>query len=165
MQDGLCADSATNIARLGAWGSHVGNVERDFHRHVRAQGLDGSVEPYLVSTKVANKSGVHEDAKVPVLLPHGIVNGLWRASPDKFQSRMVGEGGPSSLENFWTHAIEEPWFQAHPYKDNIIMNPRESIPIRVHGDDAPMNRSRSLLLLQFCSSMCDIRASLLCAFL
>ena len=102
VQDGLCADSATSIARLGAWGTHVGNVERDFHRHVRAQGLDGSVEPYLVSTKVASKGGAHEDAQVPILLPHEIVNGIWRASPNKFQSRMVGPGGPSSLEHFWT---------------------------------------------------------------
>ena len=48
----------------------------------------------------------------------------------------------------------EPWVRAHPSYQDICNKPELCIPMRIHGDDAPLGRSRGMMILQFCSVMC-----------
>ena len=57
------------------------------------------------------------------------------------------------LLEYWTHARQQPWFDAHPGRQKILEGATRTLPLRLHGDDAPINKATSVLLLSLGSPL------------
>ena len=102
----------------------------------------------------------------PVLLPHELVAAIWAAAgKEAFETLFLGESGRRGLEEFWRRSRREPWFERHPHQSWLRDNPTSCIPVRVHGDDAPVRKGCSILVIQSTAwfadkRLCLVRASL-----
>ena len=154
VRDGTQSESTIKIAKLGNHGRHPNNVERDYHRYVRKEGLNAGLECYHVDCKVKDKSGIPCDGSIPMLLPHEIVNTLYTQCPQDFYDRFVCD--EAALEEYWARQSQTTWFMRHPSRQTILDSPRRCVPVRLHGDDAPCGKTTSILVVQFTSCMCRL---------
>ena len=116
---------------------------------MRRWGLGGGLELYDVDTMFAVTAKRTVNISQPVLLPHELVHAFWMVGgPHVMQQRFVGDQGERGLHEFWHRVRGEPWMEAHPLAEQIRRSPGTHIPIRLHGDDAPLNRGRSILAVQ-----------------
>ena len=110
-----------------------------------------SMTPYNVQTVIKDKKGPRL-CDLAVLLPHDLVHQLYQHDPDHFHSRFLGASGVEELPSFWRRCSREEWFPQQPDAAAIQQSPKEYIPVRVHGDDAPLHQTRrvgSMYVLQW----------------
>ena len=153
-KDGTLSNSTKKFANVGCHGRYPNNVERDYHRYIRKQGLNAGLEPYFVDCQIKNKSGVPTDGRVPLLLPHETVHTLYTLDPLDFHDRFVCD--EDALEEYWARQSQTPWCLGHPSRQTILESPRRCVPLRLHGDDAPCGKAGSILVIQFTSCMCRL---------
>eukprot|EP00969_Alexandrium_andersonii_P194488 8590731-Alexandrium_andersonii.AAC.1 len=87
------------------------------------------------------------------MLPHELIHVLWVQWP-LFRQAFCGK--PGDLEAYWTYASREPWFADHPCRQHATQEPARTIPLRLHGDDAPLKKglvNLSGLCLSFASPL------------
>ena len=71
--------------------------------------------------------------------------------PELFERTFVGKEG--CLDTFWENASQQPWFLEHPAAQEIAADPSHCIPLRIHGDGAPVTKKSSTLFMTFCSAV------------
>ena len=74
-----------------------------------------------------------------------------------FRARMLGTLGEEGLVEFWRHARGQDWFDAHAQRAGTEESPATYIPVRLHGDDAPLNARSSIMILSWPSTQCRLR--------
>ena len=158
---GQAPSSTQHLRQIGASGKHPGNCERDLHRYCRARHLACGIEPYEVQTVLNNEYGEIVEGCLPVLLPHEIMWALWQQDEAEFFSRVSGK---CDAETFWANSVACGHVEGHPHKDQIECDPSACIPLRVHGDEAPISRAEGLMVLQ-CTSVLSRLSSMLSKFL
>ena len=146
---GQAPSSTQHLRQIGASGKHPGNCERDLHRYRRARHLSCGIEPYEVQTVLNNEYGQIAEGCLPVLLPHKIMWALWQQDEAEFFSRVSAK---CDAETFWANSVACGHVEGHPHKDQIECDPSACIPLRVHGDEAPISRAEGLMVLQ-CTSV------------
>ena len=150
-KDGL--GGANLLASIGSYGKYLANAERDFHRRVHLP-----IEPYKVQTVISTEKGPRE-ATLHVLLPHELAHQLYAHEPSHFHSRFLSVDGVEALRSFGQNSEEEEWFAHHPDAAAIRQSPTNFIPVRIHGDDAPLHKTHhgsSMYVLQWTSCMCRL---------
>lgn len=114
---------------------------------VRREKLE-KVEMYYVKTQVRVKDGEVEQRSLPMILPHELLGALHSRSHEEFKRRVMGPS--NSLGEFWENSRGSEWFESHPFRDDILRSPAESIGLRLHGDDAPAYHNSGIFVLQCC---------------
>ena len=65
---------------------------------------------------------------------------------------------------YWGRVRCEDWFEAHPGRAAVEKRPQCALPLRIHGDDAPVSKGCSGLLLSFGSPLSYAESSFLSVF-
>ena len=145
---GASCDNIGVLAGLGSGGDHMQNVERDLHTRCRG------IPQYNIDTVVA-EDGKLKPACVPIILPHEFVYTCWRHDESDFHGRFLPSEGPEELLKCWHNMRQHQWFSDHPAHEHVQLDAEASqcIPIRVHGDDAPLHQGSSMLVTQMSSAM------------
>ena len=97
-----------------------------------------------------NAVGDFEVHKYNIILPHLLCKKL-HSMPRLSERTFVGKEG--CLDTFWEHASQQPWFLEHPAAQQIAADPSHCIPLRIHGDAAPVTKKSSTLFMTFCSAV------------
>ena len=139
------------IGSLSSIGQYNGNASRGLGRCIAREGLHCNLEPYVshVATKVDGKL---RDIKVPVILPHETVNYFYTDHPDIFNERFIGSGGAEGLEAFWREYRHTEGAREHPGWE-LVEAGKCVIPLRLHGDTAPVTNKYGMLVMNFVSCM------------
>lgn len=131
-------ESLVAVARLGAWGKHPANVQRDLLRWL------GDPQPpkamtVIIPIKVAKPGRLPIAANVEtgVLLPHAEFSSLYLKNREVFNKFMLGleQDAPNTVEVFWQGCLErqDPRLSGH----EMQARPRWrelAIPLALHGD-------------------------------
>ena len=154
MKQGPVHALVQSLADMGSGGEFTGNLQRDFERHVRRHGAEVDIRLWAHNINFQDGLGVQQ-RKVYCLLPHDVLSFLWRKERSVFSD--IFEGPPGSLSDFWAAAEGQPWFNANPLRPQIVKDPCCVLPLRLHGDDAPLWKTVCGLCLSFSSPLawCD----------
>ena len=112
-------------------------------------GLAGELTTYVVRVVAdVKQDGDFREIPQSVLLPHELLGALYRVGgPGTFVNMMLPKG-KASLATYWNRNQDQPWFGAHPYRHLLQTSASFCVPIRLHGDDAPLRHRTSILVLQ-----------------
>ena len=108
-----------DLARLGAYGKHRGNVARDLARHCRNKyALVAALDFYYVDAPFIkpNDLGV-EFRRCPMLLPHDLFAALYEHARPQWDQIF---GMPEDRVAYWAQQAGNPWFEDHPDKDRSL---------------------------------------------
>ena len=155
--DGRAPPSTQQLKQIGTSGKHRGNCERDLHRYCRARHLSLGIEPYEVQTVMYDEYGQVVEGCLPVLLPHELMWALWQEDEAEFFSRVSGK---CDMETFWAKSIRAGHVDDHVHRDKVTADPSACIPLRVHGDEAPISRAEGVMVLQFTSVLSRLASTL-----
>ena len=145
-------DPDSQIACIGTHGVHMQNAERDLHRLMRAE------EPMLkelpltkVSISEFRKTGLGTNMRECYLhLPLHTFLSMWKYRRETFMRTLVGERG--ALEIYGANQKMLPHWHRFPWASFVDKSPNLSIPIRLHGDDAPhLSQGGAFMSVNFCS--------------
>ena len=106
--------------------------------------------------------------EIPVILPHELIHFLFLNHTVDFFSRFVGDTGLNGFEAYWHRARGQSWLREHPGAHLVEQKPRRCIPLRLHGDEAPVTKGFGMLFINFCGVMLrdmpsDLSRHLICA--
>ena len=68
--------------------------------------------------------------------------------------------GSCDLDSFWSRSLEAGLVDGHPCKTRVAEDPGSYIPLRLHGDDAPVTKANGLLVMQITSLLCRLPSML-----
>ena len=119
--------------------------------------LECGITTYDVDTVVYDGSGKEIPSCLPILLPHEVLWSFYNMDQEEFGSRVFGS---CDLDTFWSRSLEAGLVDGHPCKARVAQDPGSYIPLRLHGDDAPMTKSSGLLVLQITSLLCPLPSML-----
>ena len=115
-----------------------------------ARRLQDNIEPYMISATYHKQSGNIVDKTLPIILPHEILHLIWKASENIFMQRLVGPHSENGLRELREHCDGEPWLENHECKHVVDAMSDKCIPLKLHGDDAPVaKRSNGYVFLNF----------------
>jgi hypothetical protein len=120
------------------------SFERDLHRWAKKKAWSRFIpEIYEFSLPLAHGSGKHH-----ALLPHELFHSIWSEAPELF--KYLFYGSDEELLQWWSDAASVPdntWYQYHPVIQEVEASRR--IPFGIHGDDASMRGSESILVVSW----------------
>jgi hypothetical protein len=91
------------------------------------------------------------------LLAYEVIEGIARAGT--MQHKVSLAPGPDSLQDFWKHALEEPWGQAHPaLRGKSPSQLSSTLPLLFHTDGHSWKQG---VLTFMCNRFKEIYARLL----
>ena len=97
-------------------------------------------EPYMVPINVVDRTGPSPkqvQRNFPVILPSELFGCMYEHHISEFERRVCG--APGEIEGFWRKAhIDDPRLKHHAVRDVLSFEHR-AIPLRVHGDGAPID--------------------------
>ena len=128
------------------------NAERNVWRAIQREHLGGAFSDCYHTVACGRKDGegnIHEQ-KYNVILPHLLCKEL-HSMPGLFNRIFLGKAG--CVESFWEHASQQPWFLEHPAAQQVAADPSHCVPLRIHGDAAPVTKHSSTLVMTFCSAV------------
>ena len=161
-----CADkpqtqATVRIARLGSWGKHPSNIERDMHRLCQRE-LPVDISMYSAPVRVRKEHALkqpdvaalgaadfvdligEEVLDHPICMPYEWLAALWSRGLDEFHT-LVG-GGSADFAYFWEKARSCEWAATHPvYEDPAKLS--LSVPFALFGDDAGVFENEKALML------------------
>ena len=154
-----------NINPFANLGHENGSAARGFRRFVaREHLLHGlSIYTYKSASKVRGKV---QEVDIPLILPHELVHFFYMHHYQEFLSRFVGD--LDRVEAYWHQSRGQSWLREHPGAHLVGRHPRRCLPLRLHGDEAPVTKKYGVLFLNFCSVMLrdqpsDLSRNLICA--
>ena len=128
--------------------AHLGggnNFERNLHRWAKKKQFSRFLpEPYKFKLK---KKGFDELQDHYCILPHELFASLYSAGASELFDHLF-TGGEQNLLDWWRDAGEvgDSWIRQHPVVHNTP-DPARRIPFGIHGDDAGMRGSESILVV------------------
>eukprot|EP00959_Pyramimonas_sp_CCMP1952_P409469 8581540-Pyramimonas_sp.AAC.1 len=150
------------LAKLGCWGRHDGNINKEL-----IAWLGHPVLPQIVQVRlnvlVEKPRGTQKTIRsvdMPFLLPHLMFSHFYNADKSEFCNKYLGlppdgKSHSDKLEEFWRCVIErkDPRIMNHPMA-RVPNWQRWAIPICLHGDAVPVVRvgkpgSKSLDCISF----------------
>ena len=136
-----CANAPVEIQELAQIGPH--NFERDLHRWTSRQ-FFSRLLPSPYEFMVQFKRCGHRPHFA--ILPHELFGSIFAAGRDIFDRLFTG--GRENLESWWAKAeeINDSWYRCHPVIHSTP-DPQQRIPYGLHGDDAGMAGSTSVLVI------------------
>lgn len=156
-RDGHAPPATRALGKLGASGKFQGNVERDLHRYCFNNDVSCGITTYDVDTMVYDADGTEVPGCLPILLPHEVLWSFYNMDQEEFKSRVLGS---CDLDTFWSRSLEAGLVDGHPCKTRVAEDPGSYLPLRLHGDDAPMTKSSGLLVMQITSLLCRLPSML-----
>ncbi len=134
-----------DLAKIGSSGN-AKNAERDLHRWVRRQTWGHMLpEPFEFKLLVTGHAGIGaKEVDHAVLLPHEVFGSIFAFAPELFERLFTG--GAANLEEYWRRSADTAWYRAHPVVKSTP-DPRQRVPIGLHGDDVGTHGSGKLLVL------------------
>ena len=154
LRDGVQHPGVKELGALGANGDCPGNVSRDFMRMCRRNGFL-EVEPFCEEISIQRPGCAPELWRCPIILPHEIFHAFWSADSTQFQNRFY-PGGEQELHKYWHMTRNLPWRLEHGYNSVIERNPECCVPIRLHGDEAPVTKAECLNVLNLSSCVSQL---------
>ena len=136
----LAQAEADGLAHIGGLVGCLSNSTRGVRRHMATRRRHDDIEPYMVEATYRLASGNVENKELGMILPHEILHLIWSKAPNLFMQRFIGPHGEIGLREFWEHCAGEPWLQNHEYKQLVEAKGEKCIPIKLHGDDAPVSK-------------------------
>ena len=111
---GAGSDSVLGFLRLGNFGRHDQNLERDLYRSALGKhGID--IEPYCLYLKLQMPDAKKPQmVRIATLAPHEVLHALWKAGSIIFSTSLLGESGQAGISEWWHHVHAEPWYRNHP---------------------------------------------------
>ena len=139
--------SMQQLAQLGTWGAHPGNVNRELKHWLGEPTMPKAkmVTVPLAIQKPKTGEPMTKDVQFPILLPHEMISHVYHNHPTLFSSLYIGESNeqdtPYKLDEFWTtvEARQDPRLLDHPMKSTLGWK-RTYVPLSLHGDAIPVTK-------------------------
>ena len=142
--------SIQQLAQLGQWGTHTGNVNRELKHWLGEPTVPKAklVTVPLVVQKPAWDAGeaFTKEVEFPILLPHEMISHVYNTYPSLFSELYIGEHSEHAtwgmkLEEFWATVADrsDPRLVGHPMRDSVHWQ-REYVPLSIHGDAVPVTK-------------------------
>ena len=144
VRDGMLS-RADPLFKIGSWKS-THNASRNLWNTIWKEQLAGTLADVYRTVECGRKNALgHVDVhKYNIILPHLLGKELY-SMPDLFNKTFLGKA--VSLDTFWEHASRQPWFLEHPAAHQVAADPSHCIPLRIHGDAAPVTKHSSTLVI------------------
>ena len=120
--------------------------DKGLQTHAKKYGKLGKefhLEPMQVDILVRRQEGGAETTPFPLYAPHELLHCLYTSLRPIFDKAFVGPAG--ALRSYWSGAQKELWFNEHPLRERILDNVGTVLPLRLHGDGAPVTKVLSSL--------------------
>ena len=145
LSEGWMPRSIMEFAKLGTWGEHPGNTNRELKHWLGEPTLPKAtmVTVPMVIPKGPDPSATTKEVAFPILLPHEVISHVYHHHRAWFNMLYIGahnvEDAP--LHNFWdtVEARGDPRLLEHPMKST----PRWKstyVPLSLHGDAVPVTK-------------------------
>ena len=145
-------------AELGCSGKWRNNISRDLLRRFSRSTLANICDPVYVDCLAKTQLSSHvEDCQLPMILPHMFIAGLYKRSQLQFWSRFAGvdtqEHASTIFAQFWDNMSDSELLAHHPDREAIWQEPHTSVPLKLHGDGAPVTKHSGLDIVSVSSPL------------
>ena len=140
LQDGLEHEDIRRLARLGNYGQHAQNAQRDLLHWMEAH---LGAMPHVIHASiplVTPHTQAMQYMDLPIVPLHRMMAHMFEHWPQEFAARLAGKTG--ALEGFGQNVrgADPRWLQWVPHlsaRDDYLQH---CIPIALHGDGVPVSR-------------------------